>query len=828
MKLITVSQMIKNRWNCLSASIIFLSLLINGCNVFYPIPPSSSIITSTLSSSDNSEYLITFNATIALSKENDSNIYIEIFNDPTDLKKKTSIYKMEHISDDIYTVDIISIPNSIIKYKYLLEGSSNPISESNPLGWEVKYRTFYVTKEDSVNDIIYSFSHEKNCQNTGRIEGEVVDPVSKLGIADIQINIGGNITYTASDGSYNIDCLSPGKHNIVANHINNKCNTFQQEAIIAENSTTAADFALHFRNIVDVTFNVNFPKNQNDEDNQLPLYLISNNHNMGNTYSDKTYASNTMMSNALKMEKVANNQYSIKLSLPAGMDMRYAYTFGDNFINSELDEYDNLVTHQIIIPEENLTIIDEINPPVDNSESISFILNTPLNTEDDDIGIKFIFDDYITNPIKMVKIENHKWLYSLNPSKSLPDSFSYCYCRNDQCDYDISNYSFSNNCFINKNSKNKTDTISEWPLMDSDAKEAAIVTKTDIEYRNPFIAGVGLSDIYSPTYINYYDKTFAYISELGANLIIYPTSWEFQFLPNGIHKFNSENNLYQEDMVNIAKITKSNNLEIAIFPKAKFSTTFNDEWNNYQPNINSIWAQNFFKEYERFIIHNAVTANKINASAIVLEFPLPQDIYDANNELFLGINDINSYMVNIVNSIRKHYSGAVFGVIELSQLTNNDIPEYISKVDHLFIKISPPLIDDTGLCSSYSISEFLDLYVKSIKFMYNKPITLSIEYPSIIDAKCITYDKNDSLWKINSDNYLISNVDNKNYQLNLKEQADFYNEVFLAVNTRRWVSGIVSDSFYPPTSLMDMTASVHGKPAADVIWFWYTNMLTEK
>jgi hypothetical protein len=64
--------------------------------------------------------------------------------------------------------------------------------------------------------------------------------------------------------------------------------------------------------------------------------------------------------------------------------------------------------------------------------------------------------------------------------------------------------------------------------------------------------------------------------------------------------------------------------------------------------------------------------------------------------------------------------------------------------------------------------------------------------------------------------------------LDLKAQADIYNAVLVAINQRNWVNGIVSRGYYPPTSLQDKSSSIHGKPAADVLWSWFPKFLANK
>jgi hypothetical protein len=57
--------------------------------------------------------------------------------------------------------------------------------------------------------------------------------------------------------------------------------------------------------------------------------------------------------------------------------------------------------------------------------------------------------------------------------------------------------------------------------------------------------------------------------------------------------------------------------------------------------------------------------------------------------------------------------------------------------------------------------------------------------------------------------------------VNLQAQADVYQAMMLAVNERAWLGGFVSRGYYTPVALQDGSASVHGKPAEDVLWYWF-------
>ncbi|MFN3307733.1 MAG: hypothetical protein ACK44E_00870 [Anaerolineales bacterium] len=49
-----------------------------------------------------------------------------------------------------------------------------------------------------------------------------------------------------------------------------------------------------------------------------------------------------------------------------------------------------------------------------------------------------------------------------------------------------------------------------------------------------------------------------------------------------------------------------------------------------------------------------------------------------------------------------------------------------------------------------------------------------------------------------------------------------------AINTRGWISGFVSRGFYPPAALLDASPSIHGKPAAALLSYWYEKILFEE
>jgi hypothetical protein len=45
-----------------------------------------------------------------------------------------------------------------------------------------------------------------------------------------------------------------------------------------------------------------------------------------------------------------------------------------------------------------------------------------------------------------------------------------------------------------------------------------------------------------------------------------------------------------------------------------------------------------------------------------------------------------------------------------------------------------------------------------------------------------------------------------------------------AINERPWITGFVSRGYFPAAILQDTSSSIHGKPAQDVLWFWFQGL----
>jgi hypothetical protein len=111
-----------------------------------------------------------------------------------------------------------------------------------------------------VQDLVSRWTDTAFQGPTGRIIGEAVDNSSGQPIPDLLITAGGMQTVSASDGSFILEGLLPGVHNLVGYAMDGSHRSFQQGALVAADSSTPAPIRLNPSPLVHVTFIATLPE----------------------------------------------------------------------------------------------------------------------------------------------------------------------------------------------------------------------------------------------------------------------------------------------------------------------------------------------------------------------------------------------------------------------------------------------------------------------------------------------------------------------------------------------------------------------------------------
>ncbi len=156
----------------------------------------------------------------------------------------------------------------------------------------------------------------------------------------------------------------------------------------------------------------------------------------------------------------------------------------------------------------------------------------------------------------------------------------------------------------------------------------------------------------------------------------------------------------------------------------------------------------------------------------------------------------------------------------------NNLPDWINEADLIYVLFSAQLsespITDEGILQ-LAFGDLIDRDLLLIFEQTGVPMVIGVDYPSadgaataciLVNAECIEFD---SLSRPQADHQEIS--------VDLVEQAHIYGAAFNAVYKRDWITGLISRGFYPPAALQDKSSSIHGKPAADIVWYWFPKIL---
>jgi hypothetical protein len=99
-----------------------------------------------------------------------------------------------------------------------------------------------------------------------------------------------------------------------------------------------------------------------------------------------------------------------------------------------------------------------------------------------------------------------------------------------------------------------------------------------------------------------------------------------------------------------------------------------------------------------------------------------------------------------------------------------------------------------------------------------------MDYPSATGAEtgCVFYEE-DCI------DFTLANKLTIDQEIELAKDLDIQKEIYSAglniMNEFEWINGFISSGYNPQVSVRDSSSSVRGKPAGDLLWYWYPKLL---
>jgi hypothetical protein len=756
-------------------------------------------------------------------------ISLDILDEVTGLALHVTQNLMSPIGNGVYSVKIIKPLGTVLKYRYS-RFSSPPSIEYTSTGKQVRYRLYSVVGPSQVEDEISAWTDLAYSGAIGRIQGNVTDSSNNSPIPGLLVEAGGVHAITSSTGFFLLEGLPPGKHNLFVYSLDGKYKSFQQEAVVGADATTPAQLSLVPTRLIKVTFTVRIPPSTI---NPLPIRLIGNLYSLGNTFSDLSGGLSTVANRAPILTLLPDGRYSIILNLPAGFHLQYKYSLGDGFWNAEQTLDGQFRLREIVLPSEDVMVSDVVDAwKAPNSESVSFTVTVPSNTPSGDyVSIQFNPFGW-TEPIPMWPLGNNQWIYTLYSPIHILGTIGYRYCRNDACGSadDLATagslatgWPFSSSLIH----QDFQDNVDHWAWWQPSGQPTTVVATSVQPKGSGFLAGIEFERNYQPTWLATLGSSFQNVKDLGANwAIISPTYRYTRSNPPVLEAVPGKDMLWQ-DINTAILVGQSKNVLIGLHAQTIIEGDVTQWWISAQRDDN--WWANWFARYRTFAINFADLAATTNAGALILgdENTLPAypngSLPDGNSSNVPSNAD--QLWRDLIDEVRQHYHGLLFWSIPYPAGFSN-IPGFLDQVDAISFILENNLSDTntpTQADLNTAIGSVLDNSIKPIQDHFSKPVIVEIRYPSadgsargcvIISGICQPYQRLDQPF-----------IDDGSVNLDLQEQVDLYNAAMQAINIRPWINGIISGGFFTPATLQDKSSSIHGKPASDVVWYWFHEFL---
>ncbi|MGD8604827.1 MAG: hypothetical protein PVF49_09690, partial [Anaerolineales bacterium] len=372
------------------------------------------------------------------------------------------------------------------------------------------------------------------------------------------------------------------------------------------------------------------------------------------------------------------------------------------------------------------------------------------------------------------------------------------------------------------------DTVSAWQWWPEEQTDATVVAPGDILPRLGFETGVSLVPDYRPGWLPVLTNRISSLPSLGVNTVELTPPWILtQNSPTPLIGFDPSHTPFTQSLVDLAERAHNTGLQVVLRPELMTGDGSSlQAWWSAAPRDYAWWTI-WFEQYRQYLLNFATLAVMIDADKLVISGAAVSPSF-LSGELADGSPsgappDADLRWRDLIAEVREIYAGPLALEIEVGE-TNPDLPPFIDIVDEVHFYWHPSLATDLkGVAGMQNqAAQRLDQLLAN-RAIQGKPIILNVEYLSVQGGASGCALAPDGSCRAPADFDLGQQVD-PDLAVNLEEQAQAINAVLLEAYSRDRIQGLYLRRFNLLAALQDKSASVYGKPAGDIAWYWFAQL----
>ncbi|HET7011882.1 MAG TPA: hypothetical protein VFI11_13980 [Anaerolineales bacterium] len=735
---------------------------------------------------------------------------------------------LETQADGTWRTRLTPPVGTVLRYRYV-RTSPGTADEITASGDAVRYRLAVVTGSMVVSDIVAAWQDAPYSGPTGRIIGNLTEAGSGAPLEDILVTAGGVRAFTDGQGAFRLDHLPPGLHNFAALSPTGAHLPAQQGAILAAESATPATLTMTRADPIQVSFEVTVPP---DTPENAVVRVIGNVRTLGNLFTDLPGGQSVDVTVAVPLIMVDPTHYLALTTLYAGTDLRYKYTLGDGFWNAERTSEGAFLTRQVVLPTRDVLSLGDVVSTwhAAQGDSYSFqVTGPPASPPGENVSLQLSASGW-TTPLPMWPVSQSEWRYTLHSPTAWNPPLHYRFCRNQQCgaadDIDTPGPQSEGRTLIT--AAPGVDTVSAWAAWDPEAVGATVVAP-EILPRPSFEAGYEIQAPFDPTWTSYLPAALAEMAAGGANVVALTPSWTLgPVAPTPPIGFDPALAPFAMDLTRQAGAAQAAGLGVVLHPRLLAPEGDSAAWWTASPR-NGAWWSVWFELYRSFALTYATVAERSGAVKLVLGGPevipaLPSGVL-ADGSPSGAPSDAEARWRALLAEVRTIFHGRLAWEVDFGS-TLQGVPVFADAVDEIHVLWRAPLGEGTEVTPEQMQQEaykLLDTILLAEESLEGRLIFLSLEYLSIDGAAAACAPAPDGTCRPPSQ-FNSGAVVDPDLVVDLPEQNSALNAVLLAAYGRENVRGFYVRGFHPAVALQDKSTSVRGKPAQQMLSYWFPRL----